>query len=80
MCSGRARGAWLGGWLVGCVLGLTCHVCVRRSYQRVINKTKDLSFRSYLLASGLERALHESSRRKNKAARNNKDAGKEASA
>lgn len=49
-------------------------------YQRVINKTKDLSFRSYLLASGLERALHESSRRKNKAARNNKDAGKEASA
>lgn len=34
-------------------------------YQRVINKTKDLSFRSFMLANGLERAMWESNKRKN---------------
>lgn len=35
-------------------------------YERVINTTKDLSFRSFLLATGLEQAMWESNKRKGK--------------
>ena len=51
----------------------------------MINKTKDLSFRSYMLATGLERALYDSNRRKGKGERggnnnNNKDSNSGAGA